>query len=110
MIVYQALMSGLGAVAGVIGPAGEVVAVADDGSETRGVGENTWAYGVERHEVMTQRMPDGALRVRHRGRPGGEIVRAGAGRQLDRGGDPWRPAPGAGGSGDGAERMGLDGG
>ncbi|TDV30735.1 hypothetical protein [Stenotrophomonas sp. CC22-02] len=63
MIVYQALMSGLGAVAGVIGPAGEVVAVADDGSETRGVGENTWAYGVERHDVITQRLPDGALRV-----------------------------------------------
>jgi hypothetical protein len=40
MIVYQALMSGLGAVAGVVGPAGEVVAVADDGSETRSVGES----------------------------------------------------------------------
>jgi hypothetical protein len=93
MIVYQALMSGLGAVAGVVGPAGEVVAVADDGSETRSVGENSWAYGVERHEVTTQRMPDGALRVRtrktetvnttprragrhvqHRGRPGGAPV------------------------------------
>jgi len=46
MFVYQALMSGLGAVAGVVGPAGEVVAVADDGSETRSVGENRWAYGV----------------------------------------------------------------
>ncbi|HDS1102471.1 hypothetical protein ACK1O1_09995 [Stenotrophomonas maltophilia] len=66
MIVYQALMAGMGAVAGVIGPAGEVVAVADDGSETRSVGENSWAYGVERHEVITQRLPDGALRVRTR--------------------------------------------
>ncbi|MBH1568114.1 hypothetical protein I5U58_12150 [Stenotrophomonas maltophilia] len=66
MIVYQALMSGLGAVAGVIGPAGEVVAVADDGSETRSVGESSWAYGVERYEVITQRLPDGALRVRTR--------------------------------------------
>lgn len=66
MIVYQALMSGLGAVAGVIGPAGEVVTVADDGSETRSVGENSWAYGVERYEVITQRLQDGALRVRTR--------------------------------------------
>ncbi|KRG51570.1 hypothetical protein [Stenotrophomonas beteli] len=66
MIVYQALMSGLGAVAGVIGPAGEVVTVADDGSETRSVGENSWAYGVERYDVITQRLPDGALRVRAR--------------------------------------------
>ena len=66
MIVYQALMSGLGAVAGVVGPAGEVVTVADDGSETRSVGENNWAYGVERYEVITQRLPDGALRVRTR--------------------------------------------
>lgn len=66
MIVYQALMSGLGAVAGVVGPAGEVVAVADDGSETRSVGENRWAYGVERYDVITQRLPDGALRVRTR--------------------------------------------
>ena len=66
MIVYQALMSGLAAVAGVVGPAGERVTVADDGSETRSVGENSWAYGVERYEVITQRLPDGALRVRTR--------------------------------------------
>ena len=66
MIVYQALMSGLGVVAGVVGPAGEVVAVADDGSETRSVGESRWAYGVERYDVITQRLPDGALRVRTR--------------------------------------------
>lgn len=66
MIVYQALMSGLAAVAGVVGPAGERVTVADDGSETRSVGENNWAYGVERYEVITQRLPDGALRVRTR--------------------------------------------
>lgn len=66
MIVYQALMSGLGAVAGVVGPAGEEVAVADDGSETRSVGENSWAYGVERYDVITQRLPDGTLRVRTR--------------------------------------------
>ncbi len=66
MIVYQALMSGLGAVAGVVGPAGEVVTVADDGSETRSVGENSWAYGIERYDVISQRLPDGALRVRTR--------------------------------------------
>ncbi|PZS90816.1 hypothetical protein [Stenotrophomonas maltophilia] len=66
MIVYQALMSGLGAVAGVVGPAGEEVAVANDGSETRSVGENSWAYGVERYDVITQRLPGGALRVRTR--------------------------------------------
>lgn len=66
MIVYQALMSGLGAVAGVVGPAGEVVAVADDGSETRSVGENPWAYGIERYDITTQRMPGGALRVHSR--------------------------------------------
>ncbi len=66
MIVYQALMSGLGAVAGVVGPAGEVVAVADDGSETRSLGESHWAYGIERYDVTTQRMPGGALRVHSR--------------------------------------------
>lgn len=66
MIVYQALMSGLGAVAGVVGPAGEVVAVADDGSETRSIGESQWAYGIERYDVTTQRMPGGALRVHSR--------------------------------------------
>ncbi|MBL2545157.1 hypothetical protein ELJ63_30330, partial [Klebsiella pneumoniae] len=32
----------------------------------RSVGENSWAYGVERYEVITQRLPDGALRVRTR--------------------------------------------
>ena len=53
MIVYQALMSGLGAVAGVVGPAGEVVAVADDGSETRSIGESHWAYGIERYDVTS---------------------------------------------------------
>jgi len=66
MIVYQALMSGLGAVAGVVGPAGEMVAVADDGSETRSIGESHWAYGIERYDVTTQRMPGGALRVHSR--------------------------------------------
>ncbi len=66
MIVYQALMSGLGAVAGVVGPAGEMVAVADGGSETRSIGESHWAYGIERYDVTTQRMPGGALRVHSR--------------------------------------------
>lgn len=128
MIVYQALMSGPGAVAGVIGPAGEVVAVADDGSETRSVGENSWAYGVERYEVITQRLPDGALRVRtrktetvnttppaggrhvqYRGRSGGTPVGTGAGGQLDRSGGPrWRTAA-THGPGDVDEGVDLDG-
>ena len=64
MIVYQALMSGL-ARAGVAGPAGEVVAVADDGSETRSVGENPWAYGIERYDVTTSACR-AALRVHSR--------------------------------------------
>ena len=40
--------------------------MADDGSETRSVGENSWAYGIERYDVISQRLPDGALRVRTR--------------------------------------------
>ena len=48
MIAYQALMAGQGSVAAVAGLAGESVAVADDGSETRRAGEGSWAYGVER--------------------------------------------------------------
>lgn len=64
MITYQAVMSGLGAIAAVAEAAGDAVVVADDGSELRSTGENNWAYGVERHDVITQRMADGALRVR----------------------------------------------
>lgn len=66
MIAYQALMAGQGSVAAVAGLAGESVAVADDGSETRRAGEGSWAYGVERYDVATQRMGDGALRIRAR--------------------------------------------
>ncbi|WP_414538982.1 hypothetical protein [Stenotrophomonas forensis] len=66
MITYQAVMSGLGAIAAVAEAAGDAVVVADDGSELRSTGENNWAYGVERHDVITQRMADGALRVRVR--------------------------------------------
>jgi hypothetical protein len=64
MIAYQALMSGMGSLAAVAEAAGDSVEVADDGSETRRVGESSWAYGVERYDVTTQRMADGALRVR----------------------------------------------
>ncbi|MFB5855952.1 hypothetical protein WAB97_008930 [Stenotrophomonas maltophilia] len=64
MIAYQALMSGMGSLAAVAEAAGDSVEVADDGSETRRVGESNWAYGVERYDVTTQRMADGALRVR----------------------------------------------
>ncbi len=63
MIAYQALMSGMGSLAAVAEAAGDSVEVADDGSETRRVGESSWAYGVERYDVTTQRMADGALRV-----------------------------------------------
>lgn len=66
MIVYQAVMSGLGAIAAVAEAAGDAVMVADDGSELRRTGESNWAYGVERYDVTTQRMADGALRVRAR--------------------------------------------
>ncbi|HEL5571772.1 TPA: hypothetical protein ACKP8M_000068 [Stenotrophomonas maltophilia] len=64
MIAYQALMSGMGSLAAVAEAAGDSVEVADDGSETRRVAESSWAYGVERYDVTTQRMADGALRVR----------------------------------------------
>ncbi|WP_439449632.1 hypothetical protein [Stenotrophomonas sp. ATs4] len=64
MIVYQAVMSGLGAIAAVAEAAGDSVVVADDGSELRSTGESNWAYGVERYDVTTQRMADGVLRVR----------------------------------------------
>lgn len=66
MIAYQAMMSGLGSLAAVAEAAGDSVVVADDGSETRRAGESSWAYGVERHDVTTQRMADGALRIRAR--------------------------------------------
>ncbi|RRU84019.1 hypothetical protein EGJ24_08985 [Stenotrophomonas maltophilia] len=66
MIAYQAMMSGLGSLATVAEAAGDSVMVADDGSETRRAGESSWAYGVERHDVTTQRMADGALRIRAR--------------------------------------------
>ncbi len=66
MIAYQAMMSGLGSLATVAEAAGDSVVVADDGSETRRAGESSWAYGVERHDVTTQRMADGALRIRAR--------------------------------------------
>lgn len=66
MIAYQAMMSGLGSLAAVAEAAGDAVVVADDGSETRRAGESSWAYGVERHDITTQRMADGALRIRAR--------------------------------------------
>lgn len=66
MIAYQAMLSGMGSLAAVAEAAGDPVVVADDGTETRRAGESRWAYGVERHEVTTQRLADGALRVRVR--------------------------------------------
>lgn len=66
MFAYQAMMSSLGAIAAVGAASGESLGVAADGSETRSAGESPWAYGVERFEVTTQRMPDGAVRVHSR--------------------------------------------
>ncbi|WP_369968819.1 hypothetical protein AB8E26_18450 [Stenotrophomonas rhizophila] len=66
MLVYAAMMGSVGGVVQVMQWTGESVEVADDGSETTRSAESTWAYGVERAEVTTQRMPDGALRVRAR--------------------------------------------
>lgn len=64
MLVYAAMMGSVGGVVQVMQWTGESVGVADDGSETTRSAESKWAYGVERAEVTTQRMPDGALRVR----------------------------------------------
>lgn len=64
MVGYEAMMAGIGGIAAVGEVTGESIEVADDGSETHRPGETQWAYGVERYEVTTQRMPDGVLRVR----------------------------------------------
>ena len=64
MIGYQAMMAGITGVAAVAGLVEGKVDVADDGSEVRRQAERSWAYGVERYEVVSQRMPNGALRVR----------------------------------------------
>lgn len=66
MFAYQAMMSSLGAIAAVGAASGESLQLAADGSETRSAGESPWAYGVERFEMTTQRMPDGAVRVHSR--------------------------------------------
>ncbi len=66
MLVYAAMMGSIGGVVQVMQWTGENVEVADDGSVTTHNAESSWAYGVQRAEVTTQRMPDGALRVRAR--------------------------------------------
>jgi len=66
MVAYEAMMAGFGGIAALGAVTGESVEVADDGTETRRPGESKGADGVERYEVATQRMPDGALRVRVR--------------------------------------------
>ncbi|PPJ40395.1 hypothetical protein C0063_19940, partial [Pseudoxanthomonas sp. KAs_5_3] len=58
MVAYEAMMAGFGGIAALGAVTGESIEVADDGTETRRPGESTWAYGVERYEVATQRMPD----------------------------------------------------
>lgn len=64
MILYQAMMAGAGGVAAIAGLVDGAVEVASDGSEVRRQAERPWAYGTERYDVISQRMPDGALRVR----------------------------------------------
>ncbi|MCU1067741.1 hypothetical protein [Stenotrophomonas maltophilia] len=66
MFAYQAMLASLAAITAVGAASGESLAVAADGSELRSAGESPWAYGVERFEVTTQRMPGGAIRVRSR--------------------------------------------
>jgi len=64
MVGYEAMMAGYGGIAAIAGLADGSVEVADDGSEVRRPAERSWAYGTERYDVISQRMPDGALRVR----------------------------------------------
>jgi len=64
MIGYQAMMAGITGVAAVAGLVDGAVDVASDGSEVHQQAERSWAYGVERFDVISQRMADGALRVR----------------------------------------------
>ncbi|HDS0947567.1 TPA: hypothetical protein QDZ34_000080 [Stenotrophomonas maltophilia] len=64
MVGYEAMMAGYGGIAAIGGLVDGSIAVADDGSEVRRQAERSWAYGIERYDVISQRMPDGALRVR----------------------------------------------
>ncbi|MGF6416949.1 hypothetical protein ABH900_000410 [Stenotrophomonas sp. AN71] len=64
MVAYEAMMAGIGGIAALAGVTGETIEYADDGSERRSTGEGSWAYGVERYEVTSQRLADGAVRVR----------------------------------------------
>ncbi len=64
MVGYQAMMAGYGGIAAVGGLVDGSIEVADDGREVRRQAERSWAYGVERYDVISQRMPNGALRVR----------------------------------------------
>ncbi|WP_312786887.1 hypothetical protein [Stenotrophomonas indicatrix] len=64
MIGYEAMMAGYGSLASISGLVDGKIEVADDGSEVRRQAERSWAYGVERYDVISQRMPNGALRVR----------------------------------------------
>ncbi|MCF7750722.1 hypothetical protein KQ945_08190 [Bacillus subtilis subsp. subtilis] len=66
MLVYAGMMASIGGVVSIMQSAGADVDVADDGSVSTRTAESHWAYGIERSEITTQRMPDGALRVRTR--------------------------------------------
>ncbi len=64
MVGYEAMMAGYGGIAAIGGLVNGSVEVADDGSEVRRQAKRPWAYGTERYDVISQRMPGGALRVR----------------------------------------------
>lgn len=64
MLLFTSMMGSIGAVAMVMEAAGDTLAVPADGSAAQRTVESPWAYGVERSEITSQRLPDGALRVR----------------------------------------------
>lgn len=64
MIGAQAMMAGYTSYAAIAEMVDGSVAVAEDGSEVRRQAQRPWAYGTERYDVISQRLPNGALRVR----------------------------------------------
>lgn len=64
LVAYHAMQATFGGVSAIGGLVDGRLAVAEDGSELRREAERRWAYGIERYDVITQRMPGGALRIR----------------------------------------------
>ncbi|KAA9001531.1 hypothetical protein FJU31_06140 [Stenotrophomonas cyclobalanopsidis] len=64
LVAYHAMLATFGGVSAIGGLVDGRLTVAEDGSEVRRQAERRWAYGIERYDVITQRMPGGALRVR----------------------------------------------